>query len=72
MNVNDLTNAKLVGKTKFARFKDKFNAEWNKPNVDVIKARAWQEMSPEIKQALAQRVPDAVKNMNKRYGGQNG
>ncbi len=68
MNVNNLINAKLVGKTKFARFKDKFNANWNAPNVEALKAQAWKEMSPEIKQALAERVPGAVKNMNKRYG----
>jgi len=68
MNANNLIDAKLIGKTKFARFKDKFNAEWNKPNVDMIKARMWQEMSPEIKQELVKIVPDAVKEMNKRYG----
>lgn len=69
MNVNNLIDAKLMAKTKYARFRDKFNAEWNKPNVEVIKARMWQEMSPQMKAELAKRVPDAVNNMNKRFGG---
>lgn len=69
MNANQLINAKLIGKTKYARFRDKFNTEWNKPNAEMLKAQAWREINPLIKEELARRIPQAVRNLNKRYGG---
>jgi hypothetical protein len=68
MDINNLQNAKLIGATRYARFRDKFNAEWNKPNVEMMKARMWKEMSPAMKAELEKLTPEAVKNMRKRYG----
>lgn len=68
MNVNDLQNAGLLGRTKYARFRDEFNAEWNKPNVDLLKARMWREIHPSVKAELEKRIPDVVKRMRERYG----
>ena len=69
MNVNNLLNAELIARTKYARFRDRFNAEWNKPNVDMLKARMWKEIHPAVKLELAKLTPEAVRNMNKRFGG---
>ena len=56
MNINDLQDAKLTAKTEYARFKDKFQAEWSKPEIDMLKARMWKEMSPLVKLELAKRI----------------
>jgi hypothetical protein len=69
MNINDLQNAELIARTKFVRFRDEFNAEWNKPNVDMLKAQMWKEIHPAVKAELAKKIPDVVKRMNQRFGG---
>lgn len=68
MDINSLQNAKLIGQTNFARFRDKFNKEWNKPNIEILKARMWKEISPAVKVELEKLTPEAVKNMRNRYG----
>lgn len=68
MNINDLQDAKLTAKTKYARFRDGFEAEWSKPEIEMLKARMWKEMHPLVKLELAKKNPEAVKEMNKRYG----
>lgn len=68
MDVTNLENAQLIGQTKFKAWKDKFNAEWNRPNAEMIKARMWREIDPLVKAELAKRIPQEVKNMNQKYG----
>jgi len=68
MDVINLQNAQLIGQTKFKAWKDKFNAEWNRPNAELIKAQMWHEIHPLVKEELAKRIPQTVKNMNQKYG----
>lgn len=68
MNINNLQNAILLGQTKYKKWRDQYMAEWNKPNAEIIKAQMWREIHPLVKQELAKRIPDTVKNMNKKYG----
>lgn len=68
MDVINLQNAKLVGQMKYKSWRDKYSAKWNKPNAEVVKAQMWHEIHPLVKEELAKRIPQAVKNMNQKYG----
>lgn len=68
MDVTNLINAKLIGKTKFQRWLDRYQAEWNKPKLELVKAQMWKEIHPLVKAELEQRAPDVVKKFRDKYG----
>ena len=72
LNVRNLQSAQLTGETKFNNWHEKYQAQWEKPQAELVMASFWKELSPEVKAELSKRVPEAVKDMNKRYGEKNG
>ena len=68
MNIADIQDAKLMGKAKYAIWKKEFIKTWQEPNIELMKAEFWNQLSPMVKEQLRQRVPEAVANMEKRYG----
>ena len=68
MNIADIQDAKLMGKAKYAMWKKEFTKQWQEPNIELMKAEFWNQLSPMVKEQLRQIVPEAVANMEKRYG----
>lgn len=67
MNKRDVQDAKLMGKAKYLAWKQEFMAQWHEPDIELMKAEFWKEVQP-IKEELRQRAPQAMANMEKRYG----
>lgn len=68
MNSRDIQDAKLMGKAKYAQWKKEFMGQWQNPDIELMKAQFWKELDPIVREQLRQRVPQAVANMEKRYG----
>jgi len=72
LNVRNMQSAQMIGETKFNNWLENYQAQWEKPQAELVMASFWKELSPEVKAELSKRVPEAVKDMNKRYGESNG
>jgi len=68
MNSRDIQDAKLMGKAKYLTWKKEFMGQWNEPDIELTKAKFWAELPLDMKAELRKRVPQAVANMEKRYG----
>lgn len=67
MNKRDVQDAKLMGKAKYLEWKKEFMGQWQAPDIDLAKAQFWKEVQP-YKEELRSRAPEAVANMEARYG----
>jgi len=68
LNIRNLQSAELEGQTKFLNWYDEFQKEWNGPLGELIFAAFYNDLHPMVKAELAARVPEAVKNLNERFG----
>lgn len=69
MNVLDIADARLLAEVKARKWIEEFEAEYNKPIMDMVITQAWQGVPEEVKAELAKRAPKETRYMNQKYGG---
>jgi len=69
LTLRDLEDAKLLAETKYAKFKQDFDKQYNQPDTDLQNAIAFNTMSEEAKQQLKKADPEVFKLAQSKYGG---
>lgn len=69
MDVFDIKDARLLAEVRTKQWMAEFEAEYQKPVIEMAKAQFWQSIPAPVKENLRTMVPDAVKNFEKKYGG---
>ena len=65
----DLDDAVLAGKNRFAEWQREFDQNWNAPMTEAQIGMFWRSVPEEMKTQLMLRDPQAVKEMDRLYGG---
>ena len=73
MDIFDIQDARLLAEVKTKKWMEEFEADFQKPAIEMNKALFWQGFVPEsVKNELKKRIPGAVNRFDKKYGGNNG
>lgn len=72
MDIFDVGDARLLAEVRSKEWLAEFEAEYQKPVLDMAKAQFWNSIPDPVKDNLKQLVPEAVRNMEKKYGGNDG
>jgi hypothetical protein len=69
LTLRDLEDARLLAEATYAKFKQDFDKEVNKPDVDLKNAVSFKSLTPETKEQWKNADPESYKLAEKKYGG---
>lgn len=69
MDINRSQDAILKGASRYERWLKKAQFRFEQPRIDVEIARQIKAMPPEIRAQLEQLAPDALRDVEQKFGG---